>query len=225
MTEAIKTSTQSTTLQPFYYEDSVESSLAAWGRAGVLNFFVCSVFNQELMSLDSNCPSHGSSSSIDGGYVSVSVFSIAADDALEQYENWLMDTLESSRFKEALNSNTNDKLNENMGKGRRLQEYNGFQVIRIDILDPWQFTNEPADDNEDKSQNANDKSSSTAIPVTFACILVVLAVIANIYSKKKKREEMERRVEMQQTIIIFKKRMTVIMNKKKPLKQKHKLNR
>eukprot|EP01083_Nonionella_stella_P201636 737479_1 len=190
MMESITQSMEAASVQPFYYDQTQNNPLAVWNRAGVSEFVICNVFNSVL---DVDCPSYLYSLH-DNKYISVGVFQITADEELTQYKHWLIGMFESNYFTVVFAQMFNENLNKQTMQSRRLPEYDSFNVITIQIIDPLNYsmstsTTDNDDDDDGPFQHINIETVTIIVCVLIALIIIICILVAfvSIYMKRKKR--------------------------------------
>jgi len=138
------------------------------------NLVICNVFDNILENSGVECPLY--SGKYDGyKFMSIGVLNIAADNKLDEYQKWLIQVITSEDFRSKMSKNMNDKLGNSI-INRTVLQYDDFEAIRIDIVDP--STHEIS-----VAQNGNNNNSN--VLTALVCILPIIMVFASfIYVKR-----------------------------------------
>ena len=138
MVDAILDTIPTFLLQSVHYEETQRNELALWKRGGIVDFFVCYIFDSELTNASDQCD-YDLPINIEGNYqyIAHGLFKIVADEALSLYQDRIIEVMTSENFKVVFNRNMNDRMgNITNNNIRRLEEYESFNMIQIQAFDP-----------------------------------------------------------------------------------------
>ena len=188
MIDAILESLRSVTSHSVDYDDGEIWQYTDWTRAGILDFTICSVFDDISIN---ECPQYAADRgyAVQSEYFAVGTFGLIADKSLQKYKEYIMEIMMTESFKNKFESTMDNKLNErsNANQQRRLLQ-NNFEAVSVEIFD--------ALDEADESQtdDATDPPTTTRIVVALCLVfvlLVVVIILAFVYCKKRKKQNEE----------------------------------
>jgi len=194
MVDSIIRSLQSVSFQPIYYDEN-NHPLAPWKKGGILTFIICNVFDTVLLSSNIECPSYYDvngremSRKKDGIYIAIGVLDIAADHGLSEYQQWLTDLITTQYFRYKFNENMNERLTNITSVRRRiLLDYNSFEMIKVEIIDPLNNTLMSVNDIDIYKINKRDKHFDIIyvyITIALSVIIVILLFIVSFIKFKQ----------------------------------------
>eukprot|EP01083_Nonionella_stella_P148318 469251_1 len=176
MVDAIVYAMRTLTVQSIYYHEV--------GTAGIVNFVICGVFNTELSNRD--CASYSNHASSrkedDNRYIAIGSIVIAADHAINMYQEWLIDVMTSDALKDAFTRHMNRKLTNSTANARRLLEYNRFKAVNINVMNPSNDTMTTTDNELEFGDSHNDTTSNrvTMIIIIIVCVSIVIVLLISL---------------------------------------------
>eukprot|EP01083_Nonionella_stella_P015995 44728_1 len=198
--DAVFASMESISGHSAMYSDADIWKQKAWNRAGIINFDVCRIFSDIELG-DDDCALYEANEQDE--YVSVASFSATADQAIDDYVEYLREQMTSATFYDIFGAQMNDELDAiiNGRRRRNLLNDNNFEVVSILIIDPLlnDLSTTQDEDASDKNEDGFALLLDTVMSVNYmifivvgGCAVLVLAICIWCCCCKRRSHKRER---------------------------------
>ena len=126
----------------------------------------------------------------DDEYVAIGTFGIISNEKLNEYQKKLTEILVSDDFRVTFTKKMNDEIGNNTATARRLLDYNHFEAVTIEVIDPLNHTL-TRDDNLSgvDSNNGGITIIIIVIVVSVVILVIIIGIIMVLRNKKRKINE------------------------------------